>query len=539
MSKRSWWIVGALLALLVIGVVVGANLLGRLASAGEGTSTAQDESDATTVPIQPASALIGAVSASGNIALREEHYVTLGVDGTIARVFVRAGDAVQAGDPLLALDTVALERAVRRSELNVQSQVNRQQQLEQDADALAVAAAQANLASALENLALVRAGPSNAEIAAARSSLSSAQARYAELVAGPSELELLQLAADVRRREVSLAQAQENYNAIAWRNDVGMTPQAAELQQATIDYETAQANYLQATAQASQSELQSAQSSIQSAQVQLDNLLRQPTEGDIAAAEAQVAQTQSALDDLLGGATETELRDAQISLEQALVDLQEAYANLAGAQVMAPIDGTVLAVDAAVGRQGNRGAVVVTMADTSQLELTINVAEVDISQVALGQTADITIDALPGQLFRGEVSGIAPAGDASTNLVNFPVTIRLVEGGDDLSRVRPGMTAVATLVDTDSALRDGWLVPTSALRAEGDATIVRVVRSENGASATPQPVTVETLGVQGEWTIVRAVGDPDGLRPGDEVVGTVTSRITNEFQFGGGPPGRQ
>jgi HlyD family secretion protein len=541
-SRRWLWIAGGLAILVALIVAVPWILLSRLDRAALTGQSAQ-----TTVRIQPASAVIGAVSASGNIALSQEHYVTLGVDGIIAQVLVKPGDPVRAGDLLLALDTVELERTVRRAELNVQSQVNRQQQLEQDANVQDLAAAQGNLASALENLALVRAGPSNAEIAAARSNLSSTSARYEELLAGPSEAELLQLSAEMRRREVALAQAQEAYNAVAWLNSVGMTPQAAELQQATIDYETAVANFEQATAAAAQSEIQSALSSMQSAQSQLDDLLRRPTEGDVAAAEAQVAQAQANLNALLEGATETELRDVQISLEQSLVDLQEAYANLAKAQVSAPVDGTILTVDADVGRQGSRGMIVFTLADTTQLELTINVAEVDISQVELGQQSEITIDALPGQLFRGQVASIAPAGDASTNLVNYPVTIHLVSPTDaaaadiaasneaagdvaSLAPVRAGMTAVATLVDTDSALRDGWLVPTSALREENGVTTVTVVR--NGAEL---PVTVEAVGVQGEWTIVRA----DALAPGDEVIGTVTSHITNEFEFGGGPPGGQ
>lgn len=562
-SRRWLWIAGGLLALIALIVAVPQFI--SLPARPPATSATE-----ATVPLQPASAVIGAVSASGNIALSRQHYVTLGVDGEFAQVLVKPGDQVQAGDLLLALDTIALERAVSRAELNVQTQVNRQQQLQQDADALELAAAQANLASALEDLAQVRAGPSNAEIAAARSNLSSATARYEELLAGPSQAELVQLSADVRRREVALAQAQEDYDAIAWRNDVGMFPQAAELQQATIDYETAVANFEQATAATAQSELQSAQSTMQNAQSQLDDLLKRPTAGEIAAAEAQVAQAQSNLDNLLAGASESDLRDVQIGLDQALIDLQEAYANLAQAQVIAPLEGTILSVDADVGRQGNRGAVVVAMADTSQLELTINVAEVDVSQVEIGQLAEITIDALPGRVFRGEVAAIAPAGDTESNLVNYPVTISLVNqrphaptdaptnaatdaatshttgdtaddtAGDteqaewaELDRVRPGMTAVATLVDTDSELRDGWLAPTSALRQENGVTTMTIVR--NGESRT---VAVETLGAQGEWSIVRAAAGAEPLRPGDEVVGQVTSQIDSGFGgFGGGPPG--
>jgi multidrug efflux pump subunit AcrA (membrane-fusion protein) len=78
-----------------------------------------------------------------------------------------------------------------------------------------------------------------------------------------------------------------------------------------------------------------------------------------------------------------------------------------------------------------------------------------------------------------------------------------------------------------------WLVPTNAIRTQGGAAVVRVMR-DGGAI----PVTVTAGAVQGEWTVVQS---PD-LQAGDQVVGSVTSYVnaaTNELRFGagmGGPP---
>ena len=187
-----------------------------------------------------------------------------------------------------------------------------------------------------------------------------------------------------------------------------MTAEASTFQQATIDFESALAAYEESVAPADASELQSALSSAQNAQVQLDDLLQSPTEADIATAEASVAEAAAKLDDLLTGADATDLRDAEISLEQALLDLEEAYANLAAAQVTAPIAGTVLSISAEVGERLAEGAAVMTLADTAQLELTIEVAEVDVVQVGEGQAVAVEIDALSGQSFAGEVEYIAP-----------------------------------------------------------------------------------------------------------------------------------
>ncbi|NJN84727.1 MAG: HlyD family efflux transporter periplasmic adaptor subunit, partial [Caldilineaceae bacterium] len=152
-----------------------------------------------------------------------------------------------------------------------------------------------------------------------------------------------------------------------------------------IDYEAAVAAYEEATAPAADSEVQSALSSYKEAQVQLDELLNSPTTAEIATAEAQVADSKAALEDLLQGPSTTELREAQIALERALVSLEEAYNNLRQAKVVAPIDGTVLAVEAKIGERLSRGAVVAILADPRQLELTIDVAEIDIPRVQVGR----------------------------------------------------------------------------------------------------------------------------------------------------------
>ncbi|MCB0158767.1 MAG: efflux RND transporter periplasmic adaptor subunit, partial [Caldilineaceae bacterium] len=224
-------------------------------------------------------------------------------------------------------------------------------------------------------------------------------------------------------------------------------------------------------------------------------------------------------------------RNAEISLEQALLDLEEAYANLAAATVTAPMDGAVLEISATRGEQINAGAVLVTMADTGLLELTIDVAEVDIVQVAEEQPVDVEIDALSGRTFTGVVETIAPATDAGTGVVSYPVTIRLTD--DDLTGVRPGMTAVATIRNTTAAAEGSWLVPTSAIQTRDGVSQMTVVRGESS-----QVVTVEPGAIQGEWTVVRA---PE-LQAGDRVQGSLASYVNESSgrQFGGpgdgGPP---
>ena len=265
-----------------------------------------------------------------------------------------------------------------------------------------------------------------------------------------------------------MQEAQTEYDKVAWREDVGMTPQAAQLQQATIAYESAMAAFEEAVAPASRADLQSALSQAQTAQQQLDDLLAGPTAVNIAAAEAQVAAARSKLDTLLRGANETDVELARLSIEQAQLTLLAARLDLIKAELVAPAAGTVLGVNVDESDRISAGAVAITLADLSQLQLTIDVAEVDIPKISVGQLANVAIDAFPERVFAGMISGIDPSSNATEGVIDYPVTVRLID--EALKDVRPGMTAVATLRSEMADAR--WLVPTSAVQDNNGETVV-------------------------------------------------------------------
>lgn len=544
MSRRGWIITVVTIAVVIAagyyfvtatetGRQIAAPLIGGGTSAGAPASQSGETlpEGTSTVQIQPAESMLGEVSASGNIQLVTLRSVIVEVDGSVNTVAVNPGDTVKTGDLLLTLTTVALERDARRAELGVETAKTQLEQLTEATSPADIAAAEADLAKALETLEETRQGPSAQEVAAARSALASAQAKYNELLDGPSEAELTQLSADLRKKEVALQKAQEDYDKIAWQTNSGMTSQAVTLQDATIDYESALAAFTEATASASTSELESARSSIQDAQVKLDDLLNSPTAADIASAEAAVAQAQASLTDIQTGPSDLDRRDVEITLEKAIVDLEEAYTDLSKAQVVSPLDGLVIDVTVDVGERVSKNTVVAYVADPTQLELTINVAEIDVVKLAAGQPAQIEIDAIPSRTFEGVVDYIAPSSDSSSGVVYYPVTIRL--DPEALQGVLPGMTAVAVMQDSTAAAEDAWLVPSNAIRrgqgaSGGDAAVV-IVRG--GVS---QSVAVTPGSVQGEWTVVQS---PE-LRAGDQVVGSLTSFVSdNNARFGPGGGG--
>ena len=229
-------------------------------------------------------------------------------------------------------------------------------------------------------------------------------------------------------------------------------------------------------------------------------------------ARIDLASSQLRLRRLLTSADEIDMELGNLSVAQAELDLQKALQDLASAQLIAPIPGSVLSLDVAPGTKVSPGTVVATLADPRRLELTVQVAEVDIPRIESGRPVDVVIDALPDETFAGMTSRIEPFNETQSGVINYPVTIRLLDSA--LDSVLPGMTAVATL--RSEVVDDRWLVPSAAIQEVNGETAVIVVRGQERFSLAVTPE-----GLHGEWTIVRS---PD-LQDGDEVLGTTATFV--------------
>lgn len=527
MSNKKFWI-GVLLILILLGAgYVFRDTLLAFVNPEETAQAQARASESGTVAIRPATD-VSQVNAAGNIALAEEEAATFQVEGVIAEIEVEVGDEVKAGDLLATLESIDLERAVDRAELALNLQQNSLDQLLEPADPAEIAAAKMQLASAKESLADLQAGPSATEREAAEGALLAAQASYEDLLTGASEAELTQQSAELHRAFITLKQAQEAYNEIAYRDSIGSSQQALDLQDATIDYDVAKAGFDIATEPASEAEIQDALKTIKQAQIDLENLA--VTQAELAQAEAEVANAEANLASLLKGPTEAEIRAAELAIEQAQIDLQEAEADLSYTRLRAPINGTITAIEAGVGEKVTTDiSAGIYIADLTALELTVNVSEVDIGKVYVGQPAQILLDAYPDRTFSGSVGRIAPTSIAESGVVNYEVAIQL--DNRNLDGVKAGMTAVAAI--SDDVNKQEWLVPTSSLQEFEGETVVTVIRD-----GQPSRVAVTTGTSQGEWTSVES---PE-LQEGDRVVGEVASFVdqdqANDRRGPFGPPPR-
>jgi HlyD family secretion protein len=143
----------------------------------------------------------------------------------------------------------------------------------------------------------------------------------------------------------------------------------------------------------------------------------------------------------------------------------------------------------------------------------VEVPEVDINRIQIGQRAIMTFDAIQGREYQGLVTNVARVGIQTQGLVNFIVTVELTDPDED---VLPGMTAAVNLVVAQ--LNDVLLVPNRAVRLRDGQRVVYILR--NGVA---EPVNV-TIGSSSETVSEVIEGD---LRPGDVIVLNPTAELGN------------
>ncbi len=392
------------------------------------------------------------LSAVGAIEVKDERDVVLGASARVDEVLVDEGVTIQSGDILARLDTTYLDWEVEQAEIGFETaRINFEElgDLIEDSD---IELARAQLLQAQEDLAEVEAGPTTEELAAAQSAANAAWAAYEETQNKPLPAQVNMALATKRKAEISLQQAQREFDKIAWLPESAASDAADNLQRATIDLEAAKSAYEEASKPATEAELQSALSKAQSAQDSLNQLLEMPTPAQLAAAKAGVLAAETDLQKLEDGPKESALRKGELAVRTAMIGLEQARLQREYADVTAPIDGVVLAINLDVGQEASAGSVAAILADTENLRLTVNVEQKDIGQVSTGQLVTVSVFALPDESFVGTVERIAPTASSGTGFVTFPVVIVLTDG--PLDKLLPGMTASAVFDEATVAAQD-------------------------------------------------------------------------------------
>ncbi|HET7349006.1 MAG TPA: efflux RND transporter periplasmic adaptor subunit [Acidobacteriaceae bacterium] len=357
-------------------------------------------------------------------------------------------------------------------------------------------------------------------------------------------IENVQQEANVAAQQATIAAAQtdiSSYIAAEKTQEANLQHAQADLAQKKLDYDRAKSLY--------------------AAQV----MSQQNFDAAKAAYDLDVASVAQARAALAQAKAQTASAEGHLKTQQASLKVQEDLLNRTIA--VAPFDGIVTNEPVRVGEmvvtgiQNTEGSTLMTLADMSVITAEVKVDETDIVNVKLGQPADVTVDALPGKVFKGHVtevgdqallrsSGVSTSQATSgvEEAKDFKVVVTLDQPSNEL---RPGLstTAKITTASKDNVvaipiqaltMRDPKLLKNDQTHPQKADTVaaassdqqqsqaiqgVFVVRKEKGKDRVHfVPVTTGITGA----TDIEVTG---GLQPGDRIV-TGTYRVLRDLKEG-------
>lgn len=215
------------------------------------------------------------------------------------------------------------------------------------------------------------------------------------------------------------------------------------------------------------------------------------------------------------------LRSAEISMQ----NLQDAMNNYT---ITAPISGTIIEKDAKVGDAVKAGDTLCIVYDLSYLEMGINVDELQISSITVGQKVQITADAVPDKTYVGTVTRVSMKGASNSGTTTYPVTIRI----DDTDGLRPGMNANAEIVVAEA--KNALVVPNAAVM-RGSYVLV----TKDSPSAANADTTMEAPEGFVYVPVKTGVSDDDytqivsGIQEGD-TIGYDPSSVSSDSYYDNG-----
>lgn len=537
--------------LLVVGLLAAGGywIIQRRNAANQTTATTGTYTQVIAVQqgnLSASTSVVGELYAPQNEAMRFER-----LDGTtsLASVEVTAGSLVTAGQTLATIDLTSYQQALDQARSDLQAAEQKLSDLQTPPTALEIA--QADLKVAQQELALQQAKENLAELqdpdmTSLKTKVSDAQLALAEAQANVVSAQPDQSAVDklstLQDKEGDLYEeysrlAKETYSDTYYQDRLRLANNAFLAAQDTrISLELQQqVTLLRAQKQVRQAQqtVVDAQDALADAQAGGDALDLAVAEQAVAQAQADLADAKDARADLDEGIDPVDLAASQADVDKKQLVVNEAEADLAAATLVAPFDGTVLEVNAAVGDRITANSPILTIANLDDLQVIASIDETTIRQIAQGQTAKITFDAFTGQTFTGQVLSIPLQGTLQGGVMVYEVPISL-EGAENLPLL-VGMTANAE-IQTGEA-ENALLVPTMALQTVNGMVQVLVPNSSD-PSASPVSVPVEVGLSNGTYTQITK-----GLNLGDQVVVQYTSSESDTgFPMGlgameaGGPP---
>jgi len=460
-----------------------------LAGATFGVVSARQKSQASNTDLQIYQIKFGELSAvideTGTVHADQSTSLYWETTGIVDVVEVSLGDEVRADQVLAELSESSLPQNYYMS----------QQEL--------ITATRA-LEDLYENAAVVAAN-AQSELAVARDSLDDAEYRWLLNQPGnrytPEELKSAK--AKLVIAEKQLNKKQKRYDKA--RGKMNKAYAQIQLTDAINQYQYAQwyVNWLQVGADEIEMGILDANvavalSQLEAAERQYEKVKDGPDPDDVTMAEARISAAQAALDTSL---------------------------------ITAPFDGVVTAVELLPGDLISPNSLAFRIDHLDNLLVDVQVSEVDISQIAVGQPVSLAFDAILDKEYEGKVVKVSPVGVQQQGLVSFEVTIEITDADEE---VRPGLTAAVQIVVR--YVEDVLLIPTRAVRWVKGEQVVYV--STTGERATLEGLAMVPIKVGASSDEFAELIEGE-IEEGDFVILNPPSvSIFDEMDPGSGPPSR-
>ena len=372
--------------------------------------------------------LTALVGGTGTVRANQTAVITWQTSGQIDKIEVQAGDVVKADQVLASLELSSLPQSVILAEADL---VNAQRSLQTLKESTAAQA------QAEQNLA-------NAKDALEKAQNQRASKDYQRA----SDLTLDEARTNLELAKIDEKEKRERYDIFDGRavDDPSrlVTYSAWIAAKRQLDKAQANVNYLESIPdpleiEKADANLAVAQAAADDAQREWDRLKNGPDPDDIRAAEAKIEAIQATLDSV---------------------------------NLRSPFAGTITEVQSKAGDQINPGTASFRLDDLSHQFVDVQVPEVDINRIQVGQQVRLTFDAIQNKEYSGVVSEVGRVGVTTAGVVNFDVSIELSDADE---QVRPGMTAAVNIIVQQ--LNDVLLVPNRAVRLRDNQRVIYLLRN--------------------------------------------------------------
>ncbi|MBP5273457.1 MAG: efflux RND transporter periplasmic adaptor subunit [Abditibacteriota bacterium] len=482
MSKKL--IAGIIIIVVVVGGLIGFSIARRPAAKAKTIDENQKENG---YPVSLETLRNGDidqfVSLTGKISALDKQVITSKVGGKVARVNVREGEPVRAGQVLVELESEDYVNALRSAESNLkQARAQLQTGITDKKNAVisndvTVKNAKASVKGAEQALELAKKPFKTHEIIQAENAVNSAKQQLEKAKADEARYKAL-----CDKGAVS-------------RSDYESMSLAAVLAQNTYD----------------------------SAVEAYENLKDQGRQESIVQAEQALEMAKQNLRSAEANAQAVVMKDDTIRVLQTSVDIAKtavdtAQYNLSNTKIVSKINGVLSTRTVEPGQTIGAGSSLGEVVSDTQLFYLADLSEVDVRNVKQGQLVDVTLDAVPGRVFTGHVAAIYPVADSATRM--FPVRVVL----ENDAKIRSGMFAKGK-VETGQHT-NVLLVPNGALvRADGDVAVFKAV--EDGTKA--QKILVEVVSADDLNSEVRVL--TGSLKAGDSIVVNGKDSLSDESKI--------